>query len=582
MKKRKKEKLEIPQESVIIQDSLWVKVTKNTFFVPALVFILFLIYFLPYLILGENCYIEQFDNFDQISYLGIFDGEFAGSFFPSEQMEEFYQPGIEPIFRVSLLTVPKIFWQFGFLPGYILNEVVLRIVAFLGFYFLLKHYFMSGQSKTVLALVSMTFVYLPFWPQGGLSVAGIPLLLWSLINIQNKERLLLSYLVVTIFPFYSGLFLSGVFILLVYFGYLTYKFVKRENVLRLISPFLLMTILYITVNYPFFLINFYYKIPTNRSGILTAARDFSQMFNDYFLKFFLNTQLHAPSYHHYLILPVSILAMLILYSRKDYQLKRYFNMCLYFILFSGVVYGLYNFNPMNDFYNKLGIGFNYSRFYFITAFIWYLIFAFSCGLFLISKKKVVRMIVYLLLIAQLTINFSFSSYKVWTGKPTIKEVVSADLFKRIDGYLNMNEADYDKKSVRIGCIGFHPAVANFNGFKTLGGYIPIYPLSFKNRFRDVIAGEIEQNKYLKQYYEKWGLQTYLFDNEIFLNLNDQRLLRQKHPDITCELNLEKIREFGVSYLFSSVKIKNAESIGLAEIYRSSGAEDYYWMYVYRL
>ena len=87
---------------------------------------------------------------------------------------------------------------------------------------------------------------------------------------------------------------------------------------------------------------------------------------------------------------------------------------------------------------------------------------------------------------QILLNTYSYTYKAYVGEPSFKQFFSTEQFQEI-----INELDIDKKSARIGCIGFYPSVANYNGLKTLGAYENIYPLEFKNTFYEIIKVEIK-------------------------------------------------------------------------------------------
>ena len=60
--------------------------------------------------------------------------------------------------------------------------------------------------------------------------------------------------------------------------------------------------------------------------------------------------------------------------------------------------------------------------------------------------------------------------------------------------MNQKYTRLNKNNIRVGCNGFYPSVANYNGFKTLGAYENIYPLKFKKLY-NIIKDEIKQNKH---------------------------------------------------------------------------------------
>ncbi|MCK4653691.1 MAG: hypothetical protein KAU01_04540, partial [Candidatus Cloacimonetes bacterium] len=169
---------------------------------------------------------------------------------------------------------------------------------------------------------------------------------------------------------------------------------------------------------------------------------------------------------------------------------------------------------------------------------------------------------------------------IWNSKPTFKEVVSKELFSEINEHLIKTERNYNKNKIRIGCIGFHPSIANFNGYKTIGGYIPVYPLKFKKDFYKIIKYEIKQNEKLYQYFLKWGQQLYLFDDKISIRLNNQNIIKKYFKTIKCDLNIEELKKYDVKYIFSTARILNSNEIGLKNIYIIDEPKYYYSFYVY--
>ncbi len=550
----------------------------------AVIIILFLLYFLPYFVKGEDAYIPQFDNLDQISYLGHFDGHFQGHFFPEKNMEEYYLPGMEPVFRLAILSLPKLFWLLGFFRGYVFNEIMYRLLAFIGFYLLLRCYLMPKLPRLLPAMIAVTYIYLPFWSQGGLSISGIPLLAWILLNLYHGDKKLLSYILLLVYLMYSSLFLTGIFVMAILGSIIFIRLILRLNCKRLIPPFLLMALVYILVNYPYFLINFVYKIPTNRAEIQILSVNLIDALQNLFLAFFIKSHVHAPSYHQYLLLPATILSFIVIFRSRSFALRSLTIQLAGLIVFSALLFALYQFGPVNNWYTKLGFGFDYSRLYFLNPPIWYIIPALGIayGYQQVTRKKAFLIIMLLLIFLQLGINYRHSSLVTWSEKPTYRQVMAEEQFDEIEKYLNDHEPGFSKSNTRIGCIGFQPAVANFNGFKTLGAYCPIYPLHIKQVFMDILKDEMEKNYRLKLYMQKWGSQLYLFDDQIFINMLDQKYLKRNCKPVTCDLNTVKLKELGVDYLFYTIEVTNAAQKGLKEIYRDTDPFHYYRFYVYAI
>src|SRR5699024_6657622 len=73
--------------------------------------------------------------------------------------------------------------------AYTINQTIMRFVAFLGMFLLLKHHVIKHDHKRIITIgVALGFVLLPFWPSGALSIAGLPLALHIFLVIRNKGK----------------------------------------------------------------------------------------------------------------------------------------------------------------------------------------------------------------------------------------------------------------------------------------------------------------------------------------------------------------------------------------------------------
>ena len=136
-----------------------------------------------------------------------------------------------------------------------------------------------------------------------------------------------------------------------------------------------------------------------------------------------------------------------------------------------------------------------------------------------------------------------------------KEFYSVELFKEIDDYIAGQKNTY-----RIGCIGFHPAIAQYNGFYTLDFYLPNYPLEYKTRFRKIIAGELEKNPANRMYFDDWGNRCYFFIHDFYRACNNIKTSGIQETEL--DFDIKSFKEMGGNYFFSTVKIINADSICL--------------------
>ena len=569
--------------------------------------ILFLLYFSPYLIKGKKVYIPIHDNLNQLNMQGIFDGKFSAEFFPQNVETEFTLPGTESIFHLAHIKLDKLFFSFDFFYGYIFNEFFYRLIGFLGLFFLLKNYifrrkisplyplkkgeidmqfqrkkqpknpppFLGGERggsfDYFLILLSFSFISLPFWPQGNLSIAGIPLLIFAFLNLRNHTKLIISYSLIILYAFYSNFFFAGIYFIPIF---ILLIFLRKIN-LQMTWGVILLLLCFAFSHLPVVLNLLYYGIPVARIFQDPIPISFISALKMSVWNFLFSSAL-SVSYHIYLIFPISAIISIYLYIKK--KPIKYIILIWVIIVLNSVIYGFYFYKPFITFYNSLKIGFNFSRIYVLNSVLWYLLFALClAGIFQISKQKSLIKIFSAILIIQICLNSYAFITEAFTQKPTFEKFVSEAQFFEISKKINANKSDF-----RIGCIGFFPSVANYNGFETIGSFSSYYPVDFKMQIRKIIQNEIKQNSELNDYFTKRGSALFLFDDEIGKHYRDQEYIEDNVEEIQCDLDIYELKELGVKYLFSTVRISNQKDINLDEIIVSDNEEYYYQLYVYEI
>jgi len=150
----------------------------------------------------------------------------------------------------------------------------------------------------------------------------------------------------------------------------------------------------------------------------------------------------------------------------------------------------------------------------------------------------------------------FQRIEYTSKRMSYKEFFSEELFKTIDKYIGI-----EKQSYKIGCIGFHPSIAQYNGFITLDAYMNNYPLEYKIKFRKIIAGELEKNTINKNYFDDWGNRCYFFIHNLTKN-NVNNIKTSALRETELDYDIKAFKEMGGEYFFSTVKITNADKIHL--------------------
>lgn len=508
------------------------------------------IYLSPLFILGENAHIRVHDNLDSnIAWYKVLarSGEMFGSIHATIPQV------INGLPRNALGTeFSGIVWLHYFFPtmiAYAFSQAITRFFAFLGMYWLLKDFFLHEKKWVAVNIgVSLAFALTPFWPSGMLSTLGMPLALWAFLNIRKGQKRKKSYLILTLLPFYSS-FVLGFFFFLFAMGIFWLVDVIREK--RWNLPFFLsilwMTVVFLFVEYRLVSSFLLSSEPNSRDEYFHARLSFWRCLRLTFKNFVLG-HTHVMTVHGFIILPVWIIALYVIISKKLWKKESLF-LVLFFINFAlSAWYAFWFYKgwlPLTERFHFLDT-FNFARFHFLRPLIIYV--SFAVGLKIIAEHlKGWKGTVHFLIIAQIFILFAFNDEIIYHNKPSVKEFYSEELFQEIKEYIGLPLDEY-----RIASIGIHPAITQFNGFYTLDTYNNFYPLSYKHQFRKIIAKELEKNKTIQTYFDEWGGRCYIFTDELGKRYMFKKNSKKRLKNL--ELNTEVFKELGGKFIFSAVPI----------------------------
>ena len=226
-------------------------------------------------------------------------------------------------------------------------------------------------------------------------------------------------------------------------------------------------------------------------------------------------------------------------------------------------------------------GFSFARTLWFNPFVWY--FAFAMVLCRLPWKPVRS----LLLLAAFGIvctnpsayntikaNVEMVVCEVVQGEAyeplTYEEFYSEDLFRQIK-----EDIGYDSEWAIA--YGMHPAVLQYNQIATLDGYASMYPLEYKQTFRELIEPALLADPARAKYFDTWGGRAYAFSKNV--TYNPDRYMSTKEADL--KIDPQVFRQMGGQYVFSRVAVKNAGALGLTEIGVYTNETSPYTIYVYR-
>ena len=546
-------------------------------------------YLLPTLILGSNATILVHDNLDsEVVYRVLLGITHTALNFSQSATITNVMGGIPRACFASGINFTV--WLFAYLKpiiAYLINDTLVHLVAFFGMHLLLTRQILKGSKSNIIAAgVALCFAILPYYSIYGIVIAGQPLLLYAFFNILSGKKSFWDYLIIVLFPLFSSLY-YGVFIVAALGTIFIIDWIKnRKPNFPYLIALLILTVLYLAVDfqlfYQIFIGNNYvsHRIEWNPALDSSPTR---ALFDNIMLNF-LSGQYHAvslPRYIIYLAVPLALIASFI----KKQSTKLILVLLLAQIAIS-VFFGFYSWEGFVALKEKITLLkiFQFDRFYFLQATIWYIIFALA--LMAIAKIKIKtfevgKLIVFAILIVQLHFIF-FSNVervqdfvnlkRIYRHQPitsmTFKRFFSEDLMKQVADYIGKPKVQY-----RIVNIGLEPSIAQYNGFYTLDGYQNNYPLAYKHQFRRIIAKELDKSEARRQYFDYWGSRCYVFIAE---TPNAQGEIDN------IELDTSVLRQMGDQYIFSGVKIANPESTGLTFIKEFTSYSSPWKIYLYKV
>lgn len=534
--------------------------------------LIILVYFVPVFIEGEDIPLTIHDNMDStLTAVKILLDE-QGILSPPWKVFPQIMNGVD---RGALYESYNIcflwFKLFGIFWGYIANKLIMSLVAFWGMFLLSKKLISPSNSNIILSgVVAVLFALLPFW-SFSLSIAGIPMLLYAFYTFYTNQQTFFHWVYLVLFPFYSSLVLSGLFIGFFIFSILLFNWIKQKKIQRqTLVAFFLFSLLYIPSHFPiFYKFIWVHDYVSHRQEFLFNSASLSAALNQA-NTFFRLGQYHTHSIHFIFIVPVFLAFSLKLIQNR---LNIGFIFPLLSISFITLIYGFINWEPLSPFVQNIMsvIPIQLQRFHALFPAFWYILVLFTFDTFL-TKWKVSGIGVAILVCIQFNILWTRSEFRTTSKTIPFDQFYSSQLLHEIDTFIGK-----PKETYRVVSLGLDPSIALFNGFYCLDGYLPDYPLKHKHQFRAIISEELDKDQGLKQYFDNWGSRCYVYSAEIRHNYYTNTL-----PDLEAlNLNIDALRKMNCQYILSRSKI-NSPQKGL-KLEKSFDSAEYYWtIHLYRV
>ncbi len=559
--------------------------------------------FAPYLILGEGSVFPIHDQLDETLMTYVLNARHWGTDFFPEPLGGIRASGMQPS---AVLFIPL----YRFLPvfaAFVTQYFIVSLTGFLGMYASVKEITDSSILATAMA---GCFCMLPIQPVYGLSVLGVPLLLYCFLCLYQKKHPVGSFLGILFFGLTTHLVLIGYVALFFWFVEILWEFFRKRNNLWICLGFVWLVGIYVGVNANLFgeLVLGKGSYVSHREELVNHGAPFWETVKSVFL----DSAQHAPSLHRGLIWPILVMLILgLLFYRKlnGKERTRLLAAWLGMAVLAGIalLYGICLSGPVASFKNGCSGFLRYfqlERFYWLYPAGWYLEFSLSFSIWWQYGKEesgqektdgaggrwevqpVVKLCALVLLLFPtmreiglesdfyLNVN-QINNGSAVTGYITWESYYAKDLMEQLDQAIGRDLSDY-----RVAHLGMSPAPALMYGFYTVDGYSNNYPLEYKHRFRRVIEKELVKNEQTRLYFDEWGSRCYLFNG-----VTGNAWMLGKDQNISYEglqFDLDALRKLGCEYIFSAGEILDSTKMGLDFLGYYETDTSYWGVWLYQL
>lgn len=547
--------------------------------------------FLPIAILKEGSVFEIHDQLDETLLTYVLNAKYLGTateIFP-ELLNGVNASGMQPS-AVAFILLYRLFPVF---TAFVLQAMIVVLSGYFGMYFSVKE---LTDSSILAVIIAGIYCMLPVQPVYGLSLLGVPLLLYAFLCLYHRKHLLLSFGLILFFGLTTHLVLIGYVVLSFWALAIVVLIVKKSCHCWIYGGFGCLTGIYILVNYRLF-----YELFLGNGGYVSHREELINYASPVWSTIqtvFLEGAQHAPSCHRYLLVPIGVLLVLIgLRSKKlSKEVKSLYYMAIGIIgaiLLIAVFYGISKSATVVHWKNSVSGFLHYfqmERYYWLYPTLWYLEIALLLAVLWkesiwwfphIGKLLMIAAIIYPTFQLVKGESMVYQNINQINNGTEVTEYVTWESFYAEDLMQQLDEAiGRDKETYRIAHLGISPAPALMHGFYTIDGYSNNYPLEYKHQFRKIIEKELAKNEAVRLYFDEWGSRCYVFSAQSGAFWMLAKGADFQYKDL--ELDLEQMRMLGCEYLFAGAQITNAQELGLNFIGYYETENSYWGIWLYQL
>lgn len=530
-----------------------------------------LLYLAPAVITGEDHYVWIHDYLDSsVAHLkSMID---SGSIFDNSAKI----PILCGVDRSTYLTPfdLKVF-LFLLLPPYwatLMNLLLIKMTAFAGLFLLLTQCVLPRrpESDMVAFASALLFAFVPFYPDYGVSAAGVPLVAWAFAQLSRGRRKTASVLALVYYALYSWLALGGVFVCFLAGIYVATLWARgRKFPLWPAVGLFVLAAVYVAANWHM-IAGFVEPAFVSHRAEFAPGAFVGQLLSG--LAVLCVSQYHVGGFPAVLIIAL----FLFLWRRWGAgdpayrRLGRSLAALAALILCGHLIEAL----PLP------GVSaVRPERFFFIYPGICFAVLGFS--MFEIARRGFGKLWKYVFAVA-LVADLAFDPFVTGEigrlcgadGYPGFAQYYDEPLLCRLKAEAGLDDG------CKVVSLGMDPAVAEYNGLACADGYIQQYPLAYKHSFARVIEGELAKSPELRDYFHGWGSRCYLFSSELCRDylVGAGRDVHVRQLDIDCRA----LADLGCTHILSAAVIDNAEALGLRFVGEYSDPGSYWNIRVYSL
>jgi hypothetical protein len=469
-------------------------------------------------------------------------------------------------------------------PALVVHDALVHALAFAGMALLARDLLARLDAAAPAALwalpLAAAFAALPFFLGAGISVAGQPLLLWALLGLRRGQGGW-RWLVPPLFALGSSLVLAGLFLALALTAWVLGELLagQRRAALRLALALLGLTLGYL-VGEQGLIEALLYGPPTHRAEMSAGAGPLAEAVAAA-LRMYRRSHYHAEAVPGALLRPLVeatlLLPLLLRVTGLGQRLarrwppladllrprraERWLWLTYAAILAVVLLYGLWRWEAPQAQWLALGLpAINLGRVHWLLPLLWYLAFVLAVArllpVALLGRRRATLLVLALCAWQGAKALGQHQAFvEADRSGLTYRQFFAEPLFQRLRAELGA-AAD-----APVASLGLHPAIAQYNGFRTLDAYLNVYPLAYKQAFRAVIAPALAADPDLARAFDTWGNRLYLLNSELVGCVYACR--PGNAPDaVTLLIDPTAFRALGGRFILSAVVISNAEALGL--------------------